>query len=109
VSVMLQGGLVPTLARVLNVPMRVTEPEPWSLGMRFRDEPQGLRRYVVARGSPADGCRIEELAVGESFWISMVSRRGRLVQVRGSTVLEAGDEVLALVEDGDGPEAVFRQ
>jgi potassium/hydrogen antiporter len=107
VSVMLQGGLVPTLARVLNVPMRVSEPEPWSLGMRFRDEPEGLRRYVVARGSPADGCRIEELDVGESFWISMVSRRGRLVQVRGNTVLEAGDEILALVEDGAGPEEVF--
>jgi potassium/hydrogen antiporter len=115
VSVMLQGGLVPTLARVLRVPMRVSEPEPWSLGVRFRDEPQGLRRYVVARGSAADGCRIDELDVGESFWISMVSRHGRLVQVRGDTVLEAGDEVLALAEDededgdGDGPSAVFRR
>ncbi len=109
VSVMLQGGLVPTLARILHVPMRVSEPEPWSLGVRFRDEPEGLRRYVVARGSPADGCTIEQLDVGESFWISMVSRHGRLVQVRGGTVLEAGDEVLALVEDGDGPAAVFRQ
>ena len=27
VSVLLQGGLVPTLARLLNVPMRVSEPE----------------------------------------------------------------------------------
>jgi cell volume regulation protein A len=109
VSVMLQGGLVPTLAGALKVPMRVLEPEPWSLGVRFRDEPEGLHRYVVARGSPADGARIDELDVGEGFWVSMVSRHGRLVQVRGSTVLEAGDEVLALVEDGDGPEAVFTQ
>jgi Trk K+ transport system NAD-binding subunit len=37
----------------------------------------------------------------------MVSRRGRLVQVRGSTVLEAGDEVLALVDEDEGPSAVF--
>jgi potassium/hydrogen antiporter len=107
VSVIVQGSLVPTLARALHVPMRVSEPEPWALGMRFRDEPQGLHRYVVAPGSPADGCSISGLDVGENFWISMVSRRGRLVQVRGSTVLEAGDEVLALVDEDDGPSAVF--
>ena len=31
-----------------HVPMRVVEPEPWALGMRFRDEPEGLHRFVVA-------------------------------------------------------------
>jgi cell volume regulation protein A len=107
VSVLLQGGLVPTVARLLHVPMRVTEPEPWALGMRFRDEPQGLHRYVVEPGSPADGCTIRDLEVGEAFWISMVSRSGRLVQVRGDTVLQAGDEVLALADEDDGPDAVF--
>jgi cell volume regulation protein A len=108
VSVILQGGLVPTLARVLRVPMRVTEPEPWALGMRFRDEPEGLHRYVVAEGSPAAGCTISDLDVGEHFWISMVSRRGKLVQVRGTTVLEAGDEVLALADEAELPDEVFR-
>jgi potassium/hydrogen antiporter len=107
VSVMLQGGLVPTLARLLHVPMRVVEPEPWALGMRFQDEPEGLHRYVVAEGSPADGCTISALDVGEDFWISMVSRHGRLVQVRGNTVLQAGDEVLALAEEPGGPGPVF--
>jgi cell volume regulation protein A len=106
-SVMVQGGLIPTLARLLHVPMRVVEPEPWALGMRFRDEPEGLHRYVVARGSPADGCAIRELDVGEGFWVSMVSRRGTLVQVRGDTVLQAGDEVLALAEEPGGPDRVF--
>lgn len=102
VSVVLQGGLVPTAAKLGKVPMRVVEPAPFALGMRFRDEPEGLRRYVVAEGSPADGCTIRELDVGENFWVSMVSRSGRLVQVRGQTVLEAGDEVLALADDEDG-------
>ena len=32
----------------------------------------------------------------------MVSRDGRLVQVRGATDLQAGDEVLALADDEDG-------
>jgi cell volume regulation protein A len=108
VSVMLQGALVPVVARMLGVAMRVVEPVPWALGMRFRDEPEGLHRYVVAPGSPADGCSLADLEVGESFWVSLVSRGGRLVQVRGDTVLESGDEVLALAEEGDSPDHLFQ-
>ena len=99
VSVVVQGGLVPTLARLWHVRMRVVEPEPWALGMRFRDEPEGLHRLVVTRGSAADGSAIGDLPLEEDVWVSMVSRRGRLVQVRGTTVLEADDEVLVLASD----------
>jgi len=103
ISVVVQGGQVPTLGRLWHVPMRVVEPEPWALGMRFRDEPEGLRRFVVQAGSVADGCTIGDLPLGEDVWISMVSRRGRLLHVSGDTTLEPGDEVLALVgSDGDG-------
>lgn len=108
ISVVVQGGLVQTFARLLNVPMRVVEPEPWALGMRFRDEPEGLRRYFVAPGSPADGCSISGLDVGETAWISMVSRDGQLVQVRGRTLLQAGDEVLLLADSGVELGQVFR-
>jgi cell volume regulation protein A len=101
VSVVVQGGLVPTFARLWHVPMRVVEPEPWALGMRFRDEPEGLHRYVVERGSTADGTTIADLPLDEDMWISMISRAGRLVHVRGDTVLQAGDEVLTLATDGD--------
>jgi cell volume regulation protein A len=97
-SVIVQGGLVPSMARWLKLPLRVVEPEPWALGMRFRDEPQGLVRLHVLAGSSADRCSIGDLAMGENAWISLVSRSGQLVQVRGDTVLEAGDEVLLLVE-----------
>jgi cell volume regulation protein A len=107
ISVLVQGGLVPTAARVFGVPMRVTQPEPWALGMRFREKPEGLRRYVVAAGSPAEGCTVSDLDVGDSFWVSMVSRGGRLVQVRGDTLLEAGDEVLALTEEGQQADHLF--
>ncbi|MEO9138122.1 MAG: cation:proton antiporter [Jatrophihabitans sp.] len=107
VSVLVQGGLVPAAAKLFHVPMRVVEPEPFALGMRFRDEPEGLHRYVVAHGSRADGCTLAALDVGENFWVSMVSRDGRLLQVRGDTVLQAGDEVLALADDSDSPDQVF--
>jgi len=92
------GGFVPSLARLLHVPMRTVELEPWALGMRFRSEPAGLHRHVVAPGSPAEGARIADLALGEDAWISMVSRRGHLVEIRGSTAFGAGDEVLLIGE-----------
>jgi cell volume regulation protein A len=100
-SVVVQGGTVPWLVRRLRLPVRVVEPEPWALGMRFTDEPEGVRRFTVAPGAPADGQALDALVLGESVWISLISRSGRLVQVRGETVLQAGDEVVVLVEPDD--------
>jgi cell volume regulation protein A len=97
-SVIVQGGLVPVVARRTGVPMRTVEPEPWSLGVRFQHEPDGLHRYVIAKGAPADGTAIADLPLGEDSWISLVSRNGELVRVRGDTVLQAGDEVVLLGE-----------
>ncbi|MBO0841494.1 MAG: cation:proton antiporter, partial [Sciscionella sp.] len=97
-SVIVQGGLVPTVARLVGVPMRTTELEPWALGVRLRHEPTTLRRYVVGRGASAVGSTISELPIGEQMWISMVIRDGRLVPVSGDTVLAVDDEVLALVD-----------
>jgi cell volume regulation protein A len=110
-SVVVQGGLVPLVATRLRLPVRVVEQEPWALGMRFRDEPHGLRRYTVTPGAPADGSRMDELTLGEDVWISLVGRQGVLVQVRGDTTLQAGDEVLVLVDphDADDVERLFTQ
>jgi potassium/hydrogen antiporter len=108
-SVIVQGGLVPFVAKRTRVPMRIVEPEPWALGLRFRDEPEGMQRFVVQGGSTADGCRVEDLPIGDQVWISMVARQGRLLQVHGDSALQAGDEVLLLAEAG-GPDlaALFR-
>lgn len=106
-SVIVQGGLVPTLADRLRIPLRVVEPEPWSLGVRFQEEPEGLHRYQVAAGSAADGITVDELPGGEDVWVSFVIRAGRLVPVRSGTELVAGDEVLVLAEDPAGLESLF--
>lgn len=95
-SAIVQGGLVPTMAHWLHVPMRVKELEPWTLGVRFRTEPSGLHRHFVAPGSRAEGRPLGELDLGEDAWISLVSRGGALVPVHGGTPLRAGDEVLAI-------------
>jgi cell volume regulation protein A len=66
---------------------------------------RGERVFVawsgLTAGAPADGCTIADLARDENTWISMINRSGRLVPLRGNTVLQAGDEVL-LLSDPDG-------
>jgi cell volume regulation protein A len=101
-SVAVQGGFVPTLAHRLNVPLRTIDPEPWSLGVRFREEPEGLHRFRVSRGAPAAGMSIEDLPCGEDAWIIFIIRHGRLVPARSDTRIEPADEVLVLA----GPDEV---
>ncbi|MGH3628266.1 MAG: potassium/proton antiporter, partial [Sciscionella sp.] len=109
-SVIVQGGLVPIVAKKLGIPMRTVDPEPFSLGVRFRHEPEALRRYVLASGAPADGRTVDDLPVGEGFWISLVIRDGKLVTVSGETTLRAGDEIVALSDPGSDhdPQQLFR-
>lgn len=100
-SVIVQGGMVPYLARKLNVPLRTIEPEPWSLGVRFQQEPEGLVRFHVATGSPAANSAIDDLPLGEDTWISFIVRDGHLVPVQAETRLYLGDEVVLLSGDAD--------
>ena len=96
-SVVVQGSLIPAAARLLNVPMRVVEPEPWALGVRLRDEPSGVHRLTIKPGSAADGRTIEDLddLPGEA-WVSFIVRDGQLVPIKGDTRLRAADDVLVL-------------
>jgi cell volume regulation protein A len=103
-SVIVQGGLLPVIARRLGVPLKRVEPEPWSLGVRLRHEPRGVCRFRVAAGSPADGARVGDLSLGDDAWVSMVVREGRLLPPNAGTVLRAGDEVLVLVDPEEEPD-----
>jgi potassium/hydrogen antiporter len=102
-SVTVQGGLVPTLAHRLRIPLRTVEPEPWSLGIRFSEEPEGLHRYHVASGAPADGSAVGDLPCGENAWVSLVIRDGTLLTVGGDTTLQADDDVLVLADPDETP------
>lgn len=96
--------LVPTVAGLLKVRMRVLEPEPFVSGMRLRQEPVGERRLTVAAGSLAEGRRIDALpGLAEGTWVSMLRRGGSLVPLRGTTQILAGDEVLILVDPEQDP------
>jgi cell volume regulation protein A len=111
-SVIVQGSLIPALANALHIPMRIVEPEPWAVGIRLRERPEGVHRLTVAPGSAVDGRRIDDLdELPESAWISVVVRHGRLVPVNRSTRLHAGDETVVLAEPdlSDSLHALFEQ
>jgi cell volume regulation protein A len=98
-SVLVQGSAVPVAARLLHLPMRTVEPEPWAIGVRLRDEPQGVHRLTVSPGSAVQGRTIEEL--GEQagdIWISIVVRASSLITVRADTELHSGDQVVILAD-----------
>jgi cell volume regulation protein A len=102
-SVIAQGGTVPWLLRRLRIPLRTIDPEPWSLGVRFTREPEGLRRFTVLPGAAADATQVGDVHLAHDAWISLIIRNGRLVPVRPDTVLRAGDEAVVLSADPDAP------
>ena len=107
VSVLLQGTLVPVMARLLGVRMRQVEQEPFSIGIRMRAAPRGVQRHTVEGGSVADGLRLSQVpGLAEGTWVSLLLRGQALVPLRGDTVLLAGDEVLVQLDDEQDPEVV---
>jgi cell volume regulation protein A len=101
-SVIVQGGLVPTIAARLGVPMRRVEPTPFTAGIRLRYEPRNLYRYQIAPGAPADGATIASLPLQDA-WITLLARDGQLLNTADDTTLQAGDELLLQTEPGTGP------
>ncbi|MGE5690528.1 MAG: cation:proton antiporter [Pseudomonadota bacterium] len=91
-SVLVQGSTVPRAAARFGVPMRTVE----HVGT---DTAAGSYRFRVASASHAAGRAVRELPLGESGWVSSIVRDGTTRNARGGDVLEAGDEVLVLVDD----------
>jgi trk system potassium uptake protein TrkA len=55
----------------------------------------------IPAGAKAIGVAIQDLGLPDQCVIAAIIRRGKMVMPRGAAVLEAGDEVLAVV-DGAG-------
>jgi cell volume regulation protein A len=102
ISVVVQGGMVGTVARWLELPVVLVEPQPWAFGVRLREEPGNVHQIVVAAGSAADGATIKSLGdLPGDAWINLLVRNGRLLAVRGDTELQAGDELSVLADASD--------
>jgi potassium/hydrogen antiporter len=101
-SVLVQGTLVPQVAKYLRLPMRTVDPEPWAFGVRLRDEPTGVHRMTVGAGSVADGRAIRDIpGLPPDAWVSLVVRDRSLVNAQPGTELQAGDEVLVIADDAN--------
>jgi cell volume regulation protein A len=109
-SVLVQGSLVPTVAGWLQLPMSTSAPEPWALGVRLAQEPEGIHRLTIIAGAPADGRRVDDLpGFPDHAWISLVVRNSQPLPVRGDSTLHAGDRLIitAAEEVGELLEAMF--
>jgi trk/ktr system potassium uptake protein len=73
--------------------------------LQFEGGEARLVEVTLAEASPASGTPLAELGVPRDATIVAVLRSGHVVVPRGDTVLQAGDEVLALVTS-DSEEAV---
>lgn len=87
-SVVVQGTSIPFVAPRLGVPMRIADPG-------------GVVRFLVTAGSHASGQALRDLPLSERTWVQEVVRSKKRVPVRGSTVLQPGDEVELVLDVGD--------
>jgi trk system potassium uptake protein TrkA len=77
--------------------------------LQFEGGEARLVEVTLAEDSPADGKVIADLGVPRDATIVALVRQGHVVVPRGDTVVEAGDEVLALVtpDSEDGLKAIL--
>jgi cell volume regulation protein A len=103
-SVIVQGGTVGTAARLLRIPMRSTQLEPYAVGLRATTPPTGAHQITVAAGTLADGTCIGDLpGHNRTHWIGLLTRDGTILPPAADTRLHPGDRLLVLTEPEHWP------
>jgi trk system potassium uptake protein TrkA len=72
--------------------------------LKLRRGSYSLVSETLPKGARAVSLSIQELPLPRSAVICAILRRGEVVIPRGNVRLEAGDDVLALVDDAGAPE-----
>jgi len=67
--------------------------------LKIRRGKYSIVEEKIASGAPAIGMALKDLSLPHNCVISGIIRHGEMILPRGTTILEAGDEVLALVDD----------
>jgi len=98
ISVAIQGGLVPAVARRLGIPMHEQPLMPWQLSVSLEEEPAGVQELRVHAGSAADGRPLAALGLRSDEWISVVVRDGTSLQPTPELELRDGDRLYAHAE-----------
>lgn len=100
-SVVIQGGMVPTIAARLRIPMQLQPELPWELSVRLAEPPRDRVELTVEPGSPADGGRLHALPLGDRAWVTLVVRGAHAVPPRPDLTLRAGDVLFLLGVDDE--------
>jgi uncharacterized protein with PhoU and TrkA domain len=83
-------------AEIAEVVLRGGEPHP-ILTMVIQDAEETVERVVVSEGSSLEGKSLKESRIPEEtgMWVLVIRRGNRWMRPRPSTVLQAGDVVIA--------------
>ncbi|HEX7002678.1 MAG TPA: potassium/proton antiporter [Trueperaceae bacterium] len=101
VSVLLQGPLIPVVARWLNADEPLAQASP-RYPLEFEqtaDLDSDLVEVPVPGGSPAVGRSIVDLHLPEPALVVLISRDDKFIVPRGSTVILEGDRLLVLADE----------
>ena len=99
-SVVLQGTLIPQVARWLKVdkPLPAEKVAPFEV-MTGKGLKGALREIKIKDDASSIGKAIYELQLPLEYLIMLISRDGEFIQPNGSTVIERGDVLISLSED----------
>jgi trk system potassium uptake protein TrkA len=77
--------------------------------LKLRRGEISLVEEKIARGAPADGQMVRNLNLPPNCTLAAIIRKDEVLTVHGSTILHAGDEILAVVNSAQKPalEALF--
>jgi potassium/hydrogen antiporter len=100
-SVVLQGGLLPTVAARLGIPMQLQPALPWELSVKLAEPPRDRVELTVEANSPAQGRRLADLPLGARAWVTLVVRDAHAVPPRPDLTLQAEDTVFFLGVDDE--------
>jgi trk system potassium uptake protein TrkA len=96
-------GIAPTICATSNI-MGLIEHEVPEHGLvhllELRNENLEIVEVQIAEGSPVAGKRVERLELPDGARLISVTRGGQSEIAVGSTVLEPGDQVLAILQPG---------
>ena len=67
--------------------------------LKIRRGKYSIVEEKIAPGAPAIGLAIKDISFPNNCVISGIIRHGDMILPRGTTILEEGDEVFALVDD----------
>lgn len=106
-SVLIQGTTLTVIARWLHValPEKVKPKTPVDIFLsdRVRSE---IKEISLPEECPVIGKRIVDLGFPKTAIIAMIRRHDKYITPNGSTVLEAGDDLIVLSENADSLEKV---